>query len=291
MVPCSRTDDPTHPGWLSREWTFPPGPTRRTPSRTKQEGRAAGRCSGPPTTGRTRSQSRGPPQPTCPLTRQPRLACADGAWVLCGRARAPRAPRCRLRPPHRPQLAAARTVARASAPSVPSLPGPATVRLGPLLCRGGPYRDSWKHQNTFFGPFFPPPRTATTSRAAMNFDLGLGAGLDQPSFFEVSAHERVVPTLYNAFEHAITVRQRAGRGVHRHAQGQQSALLCAATGSRATMPAAPLRPGRPPHAHPLLPRAKSARPRTLPHILGQVLAHASASRASTLHQSVLVFVR
>jgi hypothetical protein len=40
----------------------------------------------------------------------------------------------------------------------------------------------------------------------MNFDLGLGAGLDQPSFFEVSAHERVVPTLHSAFEHAITVR-------------------------------------------------------------------------------------
>jgi maltooligosyltrehalose synthase len=34
----------------------------------------------------------------------------------------------------------------------------------------------------------------------MNFDLGLGAGLDQPSFFEVSAHERVVPTLHSAFD-------------------------------------------------------------------------------------------
>jgi hypothetical protein len=39
----------------------------------------------------------------------------------------------------------------------------------------------------------------------MNFDLSLGAGLDKPSFLEVAAHERVVPTLYAAFEHAITV--------------------------------------------------------------------------------------
>jgi len=42
----------------------------------------------------------------------------------------------------------------------------------------------------------------------MNFDLSLGAGLDKPSFFEVAAHERVVPTLYAAFEHAITVRAK-----------------------------------------------------------------------------------
>jgi hypothetical protein len=40
----------------------------------------------------------------------------------------------------------------------------------------------------------------------MNFDLSLGAALDRPSFFEVAAHERVVPSLYAAFEHAITVR-------------------------------------------------------------------------------------
>jgi len=39
----------------------------------------------------------------------------------------------------------------------------------------------------------------------MNLDLTLGAGLDTPSFFEVAAHERVVPSLYGAFEHAITV--------------------------------------------------------------------------------------
>jgi len=38
----------------------------------------------------------------------------------------------------------------------------------------------------------------------MNFELS--AGLDQPSIFEVAAHERVVPSLHGAFEHAITVR-------------------------------------------------------------------------------------
>lgn len=38
----------------------------------------------------------------------------------------------------------------------------------------------------------------------MNFELS--AGLDQPSIFEVAAHERVVPSLFGAFEHAITVR-------------------------------------------------------------------------------------
>ena len=39
----------------------------------------------------------------------------------------------------------------------------------------------------------------------MNLDISLGAGLDSPSFFEIAAHERVVPSLYHAFEHAITV--------------------------------------------------------------------------------------
>ena len=45
----------------------------------------------------------------------------------------------------------------------------------------------------------------------MNFDLSLGAGLDQPSFFEVAAHERVVSSLYSAFEHAITVSDSSTR--------------------------------------------------------------------------------
>ena len=59
----------------------------------------------------------------------------------------------------------------------------------------------------------------------MNFDLGLGAGLDQPSFFEVSAHERVVPTLHSAFEHAITVSHDDD------ARPCACALLCAANSS------------------------------------------------------------
>jgi len=37
----------------------------------------------------------------------------------------------------------------------------------------------------------------------MNFDLG--ANLDHPSYFEVAAQERVIPALFAAFEHALTV--------------------------------------------------------------------------------------
>ena len=43
----------------------------------------------------------------------------------------------------------------------------------------------------------------------MNMNLELGSGLDQPSFFEVAAQERVIPSLYAAFEHAVTVRSPA----------------------------------------------------------------------------------
>ena len=40
-------------------------------------------------------------------------------------------------------------------------------------------------------------------------NLELGSGLDRPSFFEVAAQERVIPSLYAAFEHAVTVRSPA----------------------------------------------------------------------------------
>lgn len=43
----------------------------------------------------------------------------------------------------------------------------------------------------------------------MNMNLELGSGLDRPSFFEVAAQERVIPSLYAAFEHAVTVRSPA----------------------------------------------------------------------------------
>ena len=33
----------------------------------------------------------------------------------------------------------------------------------------------------------------------------MGASFDQPSFFEVAAQERILPSLFSAFEHAITV--------------------------------------------------------------------------------------